>query len=235
MFIGQQSSIFVKKLFRYGVDYQFSPKIIRHPWMKMEKRWKLFVIHGWKRENVENWLFAAAENQKQINSAFQPWRTNEKRWNLAFPHGENQKSAKTGFLSRGKLKISEKYFPKVGKTGKCGKSVFPNLGRTKNGRKWLSQHWEDWKTAKIGFPARGKTKNQRKSTFPHEGKSKNAENYSSLVSEMQKTRKTASRLQATDEKRWKQPVVGRQNAENAKNHSDTEVNRRFFEKSVQIR
>ena len=41
------------------------------------------------------------------------------------------------------LKISEKYFPKVGKTGKCGKSVFPNLGRTKNGRKWLSQHWED--------------------------------------------------------------------------------------------
>ena len=131
-----------------------------------KKQQKFHFRHGWKAENEKNSVSAAVENQKQINSAFQPWRTNEKRWKLAFPHGENQKSAKTGFLSRGKLKISEKYFPKVGKTGKCGKSVFPNLGRTKNGRKWLSQHREDWKTTKIGFPKLGKNKRTQRLRFP---------------------------------------------------------------------
>ena|GEM_PF-929441 len=99
----------------------------------------------------------------------------------------NKETAKNGFPSRGKTKNQRKstfphegkeensgrYFPKIGKTRKCGKSDFPNLGRTKNGRKWLSQHWEDRKTAKKCFPKLGKNKKSQRLHFPILGRTKN--------------------------------------------------------------
>ena len=109
------------------------------------------------------------------------------------------------------------YNSKLRKTEKQRKSAFPNLGRTKNGRKRPSQHWENWKTAKNDFPNIGKIKKRHRLHFPPLGKLKNAENHSSLVSEIQKLPKTAFRLQATSEKHWKQHFAHKRNAENAKN------------------
>ena len=91
-------------------------------------------------------------------------------------------------------------FPKLGKNEKRKKTTVPILGKSKNSEKWLSQHWENQKTAKNGFPKLGKIKKCHRLHFPPLGKPKNAENHSSLVSEMQKLPKTAFRLQATSEK-----------------------------------
>ena len=54
-------------------------KNARHPWMKPRKRRKLVFSRGGRTKNGENIISAAAENQKQANSAFRPRPTNEKR------------------------------------------------------------------------------------------------------------------------------------------------------------
>ena len=117
---------------------------------------------------------------------------------------------------------------------KSAENTFPRLGRLENSGKWLSQHWENKKSAKNGFPNIGKNEKQRKTAFPRLGrtknsekrlsqtweerktlkaefptpwKPKNAENHSSLVSEMQKTRKTGYCPRAICRKREKQAVA----------------------------
>ena len=87
---------------------------------------------------------------------------------------ENQKSAKIGFPSRGKIK-------------NLRKSAFPHGGKSEISEKRLSSTGENQKSAKIGFPSRGKIRNQQKSVFPHEGKSKIVENRLSPTRENQKT------------------------------------------------
>ena len=73
--------------------------------------------------------------------------------------GENQKSAKNGFPSRGKIRIQRK-------------TAFLHGGKSKFSENRLSPARENQKSAKIGFPPRGKTRNQRKTAFPREGKIK---------------------------------------------------------------
>jgi len=78
------------------------------------------------------------------------------------------------------------YNSKLRKTEKQRKSAFPNLGKSKNSEKWLSQHWENQKMPQAAFPTPWKAKKCRKSFVAR--------------SEMQKLPKTAFRLQATSEK-----------------------------------
>ena len=54
-------------------ESQKTPKIIRYPWMKMKKRWKLLVIHGWKRKNDEKRSLSVDENEKTVKIGFRPW------------------------------------------------------------------------------------------------------------------------------------------------------------------
>ena len=112
------------------------------------------------------------------------------------------------------------YNSKLRKTEKQRKSAFPNLGRTKNGRKRPSQHWENWKTAKNDFPNIGKIKKRHRLHFPPLGKPKNAEiakNSVSLVSDERKTLKTAFRLQAKRRNCQKQRFACKRRAKNIEN------------------
>ena len=59
-----------------------------------KKRRKLVFSRGGRTKNGENIISAAAENQKQANSAFQPWRTNEKRQKYHFSRGRKSKTGK---------------------------------------------------------------------------------------------------------------------------------------------
>ncbi|EFB32062.1 hypothetical protein HMPREF0971_01593 [Segatella oris F0302] len=115
-------------------------------------------------------------NENQRKSAF-PYggksKNDENRLSLT---GENQKSAKIGFPSRGKIKNQRK-------------SPFPHGGKQKIGKNWLSQHWENKKSSKIGFPNIGKTKNWRKSAFPTLGRIKNTIGCISQLLERRKTPK----------------------------------------------
>ena len=86
------------------------------------------------------------------------------------------------------------YNSKLRKTEKQRKSAFPNLERTKNGRKRPSQTWKERKTEENGHPNIGKTEKQRKMAFPNLGKSKNATGCISHPLESQKMQKTIRRL-----------------------------------------
>ena len=48
-------------------------KNARHPWMKVEKRWKPTFRHGGWVENSENSISAAAETEKTPKIDFRPW------------------------------------------------------------------------------------------------------------------------------------------------------------------
>ena len=67
--------------------------------------------------------------------------------------GENQKSAKNGFLPRGKIKNQRK-------------SAFPHGGKSEISEKRLSPARENQKSAKIGFPPRGKSEISEKRLSP---------------------------------------------------------------------
>ena len=71
--------------------------------------------------------------------------------------------------------------------------TFPNLGKSKNSEKWLSQHWENQKTPQAAFPTPWKAKKCRKSFVARERNAEIAKNSISLVSDEQKTLKTAFR------------------------------------------
>ena len=136
------------------------------------------------------------------------------------------------------------YSSKLRKTEKQRKSAFPNLERTKNGRKRPSQHWENWKTAKNDFPKLGKIKKCHRLHFPPLGKpkmqkiirrswakcrncqkqcfackrrAKNTENSISLVSETQKTQKNTRHPWMKSRKRRKTLVIRGWNQENGEN------------------
>jgi len=69
------------------------------------------------------------------------------------------------------------------------KSAFRHGGKSKIDENWLSQHWENKKSAKNSFPNIGKTRNQRKTAFPTLGRIKNAIGCISQLSERRKTPK----------------------------------------------
>jgi len=69
------------------------------------------------------------------------------------------------------------------------KSAFPTLGKQEISENWLSQHWENKKSAKNSFPNIGKTKKWQKSAFPILGRIKNAIGCISQLSERRKTPK----------------------------------------------
>ena len=152
MFIGQQSSIFVKKQFRYGVDYQFSPKIIRHPRLKARKRWKLAFRRGGRVKNSKNFISAMAEKQKMKKYRFRRGGKSKTDKFCVSAVADERKTVKLSFPSWEKSKIGEN---RISLTGK-----------TKNQRKILSQDWEDGKMWKIGFPKLGKNKRTQRLRFP---------------------------------------------------------------------
>ena len=71
--------------------------------------------------------------------------------------------------------------------------TFPNLGKSKNSEKWLSQHWENQKTPQAAFPTPWKAKKCRKSFVARERNTEIAKNSVSLASDERKTLKTAFR------------------------------------------
>ena len=85
------------------------------------------------------------------------------------------------------------YNSKLRKTEKQRKSAFPNLGKSKNSEKWLSQHWENQKTPQAAFPTPWKAKKCRKSFVARERNAEIAKNSVSLASDKRKTLKTAFR------------------------------------------
>ena len=82
------------------------------------------------------------------------------------------------------------YNSKLRKTEKQRKWAFPNLGRTKNGRKRPSQHWENQKTPQAAFSTPWKAKKRRKSFVARERNAEIAKNSVSLASDERKTLKT---------------------------------------------
>ena len=85
------------------------------------------------------------------------------------------------------------YSSKLRKTEKQRKMTFPNLGKSKNSEKWLSQHWENQKTPQAAFPTPWKAKKCRKSFVARERNAEIAKNSVSLASDKRKTLKTAFR------------------------------------------
>ena len=88
--------------------------------------------------------------------------------------GENQKSAKSSFPPRGKIRNQQK-------------TAFPREGKSKICENQLSLMGENQKSAKTGFPPRGKIRNQQKTAFFHGGKSKISKKRLSSTGENQKT------------------------------------------------
>ncbi|WP_175274569.1 hypothetical protein [Segatella oris] len=83
--------------------------------------------------------------------------------------GENQKSAKNGFLPRGKIRNHQK-------------SVFPHEGKQEISEKRLSSTGENQKSAKNGFPPRGKIKKRCWLHFLLLRKTKNPESLTKQLS-----------------------------------------------------
>ena len=73
---------------------------------------------------------------------------------------------------------------------KTAKISFPPRGKIKKRRKSAFRHGENQKTTKIGFPPRGKIKNQQKTAFPILGRIKNAIGCISQLSERRKNPKS---------------------------------------------
>ena len=51
-------------------------------------------------------------------------------------------------------------------SGKREKMAFRDLGRVENGKKWLSEASDEWKTAKNGFPGARMSGKREKKVFP---------------------------------------------------------------------
>ena len=124
------------------------------------------------------------------------------------------------------------YSSKLRKTEKQRKSAFPNLGRTKNGRKRPSQHWENWKTAKNDFPNIGKIKKQRKMAFPNLGKSKNATGCIFPPLGKPKMQKIIRRSWAKCRKCEKQRFACKRRAKNGKSRASGHPERLKFGKTM---
>ena len=83
-------------------------KITRHPWMKSGKRRKLVFSRGGRTKNGKNIISAAAENQKQANSAFRLRPTNQKRQKLTFGHGRRVKNSKKSISAMAEMQKMRK-------------------------------------------------------------------------------------------------------------------------------
>ena len=99
--------IFRKDYSNTIVNWWFSWKTARHPWMKARKRWKTLVIHGWKRKNDEKCSSSMDESEKTMKNARHPWMKARKRWKVLvirgwkWKNGENRLSTVDSTLAKG--------------------------------------------------------------------------------------------------------------------------------------
>ena len=128
--------IFRKNCSNTIVNWWFSWKSARHPWMKARKRWKLLVIHGWKRENDEKRSSSMDENEKTMKSARHPWMKMKKRWKSAFDRGLDfgQRGAKLNGFSN---YLTMRFHADC--KGLCCKATFSHISLSW----WLRPPWPD--------------------------------------------------------------------------------------------